>query len=75
MFLAAAIQVMVAGITILGSSQDPSNAHLVRYVDKSDITETLGQLTSDMLRQQSFGKRAFVGGLLTALISWLVLRF
>ncbi|HCE17549.1 MAG TPA: hypothetical protein DEQ80_06795 [Anaerolinea thermolimosa] len=75
LFLAAAAQLMIGGISFLGSSRDYSYAFLARYVTKGDVTETQKQLGVEMLRQQSFGKRAFLGGLLTLLIAWLALRF
>lgn len=74
LFLAAAAQLIIGGISILGSSRDYSYAFLARYVAKGDVTENQKQLGAEMLRQQSFGKRAFLGGLLTLLIAWLALR-
>lgn len=74
LFLAAAAQLLIGGISFLGSSRDYSHAFLARYVEKGDVTENQKHLVTQMLRQQSFGKRAFLGGLLTLLIAWLVLR-
>lgn len=74
LFLAAAAQLLIGGISILGSSRDYSYAFLARYVAKGDVTETQKQLGVEMLRQQSFGKSAFLGGLLTLLIAWLALK-
>lgn len=74
LFLAAAAQLIIGGISFLGSSRDYSYAFLARYVTKGDVTEAQKQLGVEMLRQQSFGKRAFLGGLLTLLIAWLALR-
>ena len=74
-FLAAAAQVMFAGISMLGSSRDPSYAAEVRYVADGNITETHKQLVIDLLRRETFAVRAFAGGVLTILIAWIALRF
>ena len=73
-FIAAALQVVIAGITMVGSSRETEDASWVRYVVNSNITETRQQLVLSMMRKETFGLRAFLGGLLTVLIAVLVSR-
>jgi len=74
LFFAAAVQVMIAGIITVGSARDPTDAFSVRHIANANIADTRHELIVNMLRQRSFGLRAFAGGVLTILIAWLVLR-
>lgn len=74
-FYAAAMQVMVAGITLIGSptSRQVQDASAARYVSGGNVDEVQQQLVVDNLRQMSFGVRAFFGGIFTGLISLVML--
>ena len=73
LFLGAAAQIMVAGVTMLGSRGEALDASSMRYVDHGDTKETFRQLSLDSLRRRKFGLIAFLGGLLTMLIAGFVI--
>ncbi len=72
-FVAALAQIIIAGMTILGSPQELSGASYVRYIANSSISDTFHELLSISLHKQRFGVRAFIGALITLLISGLFL--
>ena len=69
LFFGASVQIMVAGITLLGSRGEAMDASSTRYVDHGNITDTFRLLSSESLRKKRFGVIAFLGGLLTMLLS------
>jgi hypothetical protein len=69
LFFGAAVQIMVAGIMLLGSRGEALDASSTRYVDHGNITDTFRLLSSESLRKKRFGVIVFLGGLLTMLIS------
>lgn len=73
LFFGAVAQIMVAGITMLGSSGNALDASSMRYVDHGNVTETFRLLSLESLRKKKFGVVAFLGGLLTMLIAGFVL--
>lgn len=73
LFFGAAAQMMVAGITILGSRGEELDASSARYLDRGNVTETFRTLASDALRRKRFGAIAFLGGALTMLIAAIVI--
>ena len=73
LFFGAAIQLMIAGVTILGSRGEALDSSSLRYVDHGNVAETFGLLAFDALRKRRFGVIAFLGGLLTMLIAGLVI--
>ena len=73
LFFGAAVQLMVAGVTLLGSRWEALDSSSLRYVDHGNVAETFGVLALESLRKRKFGVIAFLGGMLTMLISGLVL--
>ena len=73
LFFGAAIQIMVAGVTLLGSRWEAMDASTMRYVDHGSITETFRLLSDESMRKKIFGALTFLGGMLTLLIAGLVL--
>jgi hypothetical protein len=71
--IAALIQVMIALISLMGTPGEAYYAASVRYVPNGSINETFQHLLLDILHMKKFGVRAFVGGLLTFLISAVLL--
>jgi hypothetical protein len=69
LFFGAVAQIMVAGITLLGSRGEALDASSTRYVDHGNITETFHLLSLESLRKKKFGVIAFLGGMLTMLIA------
>ncbi len=72
-FLAGAIQVVIAAVTILAPTGEALDASTVRYVSKGDVSDTRHELFLDTLRRKKFGLRVFLGALLTMLIAEAVL--
>ena len=73
LFICAAAQMMIAGVMILAASGEALDASSVRYLDHGNVNETYSQLVFDKLRRRKFGVAAFLGGMLTMLISGFVL--
>ena len=73
-FYAAAAQIIIAGIPLLGSTGEVSSAAEVRYVAKGDVSETRQQLAQVAMGKLTFSLRVFIGSLLTILIAALVMR-
>ncbi len=72
-FTAAMAQVVIAAAMLLAPAGEALDASSVRYVANADVTENRYQLILDSLRRQKFGMRAFIGALLTVLISAVLL--
>ncbi len=72
-FLAGAIQVVIAAVTILAPTGEALDASTVRYVSEGNVSDTRHQLVLDTLRRKKFGLRVFLGALLTMLIAEAVL--
>jgi hypothetical protein len=73
LFFSAVVQIMVAGVTLLGSGGEGLDASSARYVDHGNIMETLRLLSIESLHKRHFGLIAFLGGMLTLLIAGFVL--
>jgi len=71
--IAALIQVMIAGISLLGTPGEAYYAAPARYVPNGNINETFQHLLLDTLHMKRFGMRAFMGALLAFLISAVLL--
>jgi hypothetical protein len=71
--IAALIQVFIAGVSLLGTPGESYFAASVRYVPEGDINDTFQHLLLDTLRMKKFGMRAVVGGLLSFLVSAVLL--
>jgi hypothetical protein len=71
--IAALVQVMIAGISLLGTPGEAYYAASARYVPNGNINETFQRLLLDTLHMKKFGMRAFMGALLTFLISAVLL--
>ena len=67
-FIAAFAQVIIAASMVIQPGEDFSS-FTVRYVANGDIDQTRRQMVLESLRKQKFGVRAFIGALLTGLIS------
>ncbi len=73
LFFGAIAQILVAGITIMGSTGEAVDASTMRYVDHGNIMDTFRLLSLDALRKKRFGVIAFLGGVLTMLMAGLEL--
>lgn len=70
-FYAAIAQIFVAAIAVMGSSGEYDAASEVRYIAKSDVSETRDEINQHSMRRLGFSLRAFFGGLFTMLIAGL----
>jgi hypothetical protein len=73
LFVGAFAQIAVAGVAMVGSLRETADASAVRYVADANMDETRHQLVEKTLHMEKFAVRAFVGGVLSLLIAWLVL--
>jgi hypothetical protein len=72
-FIAAVIQGLAAGISLLGPQGEAYYAASARYVPKGSVNETFQLLLREPLHMKKFGIRALIGALFVLLISAVLL--
>lgn len=72
-FYAAIAQILIASISVMGSTGEYSAASEVRYIAKGDVSHTRDELVEVAMNKMTFSMKVFIGSLLTFLISALVI--